>query len=158
MGKQEDHNYSQKQGSRASIFEQYVEQQNLFRNEHNIKGFNHGVDNQPRKKSIDWFSKAIETTIDLFNPFSGGASLRRTSRIAASRSTYTSDYIHHDANGGSWAYSPPGKSKSKNWPLRIVLGLCSLPLILVLLIIAVGVGFTILLFWVFFRAIGEVLS
>ena len=158
MGKQEDHNYAQTRGSQASIFEQWMEQQNLFRNEHEIKGFEHGVNNQPQtKSSFDWLSETIEATINLLNPFSGGNSWHRRSPTVTSQSTYAANYTTY-GDGGSGIDSQPMTPKSTNWPLWIILGISSLPLILVLLIIAVGVGVIILTFWAFFRVLEEMLN
>lgn len=153
MGKQEDHNYSQTKGSKASIFEQWLEQQNVLASEHDIKGFKHGVAHQPTPKPSDWLSKTVEATLDLLNPFSRGGSLRKTS--GARTSTYAQDYT---ISGESNAVYSQREKASKNWLLWILVGIGSLPLIMVVLLIALMMASAILVLWLMIRALEGVLS
>jgi ABC-type nickel/cobalt efflux system permease component RcnA len=153
MGKQEDHNTNQKRGSEASGFDQWAEQFNPFRNEHDIKGWNNGAANQPAKESSDFFGSVIDSTVDLFNPFSGGQTNSEESTTHTAHQSYSSgDYDAHVWNANSPSTASP---KSTNWALWIIVGICLIPVAILVIPIALMLGAAVLGIGGAFYAIGQ---
>jgi len=75
MGKQHEHNARQKEGSKASVLDQILENLNPHQSEHSVKGYRHGVRNQPngKQKVDESIPKSVNAVMDFFNPATGRA-------------------------------------------------------------------------------------